>query len=323
MASAIYINDYDRNQKDKRRRRQEKLVNKARIALVTGASSGIGEATAERRANGGYKVYGTSRRGAQAGERSFEMLPLDVTSDVEAAVSEVMRRDGRIDLLVNNAGFGVAPAGAEESSLDQARSLFETNFFGLVRMTRAVVPHMRRQGSGRIINIGSVLGFLPMPYGALNAATKHAVEGYSESLDHELRTRGIRVSVIEPAYTKTSFDANFMEADAKLDEYREAREGLNKRVNEVMATAEHPRVVADTVLKAASAARPKLRYPAGMLAKRLRFLRRLAPAGVVDAGIRKDLRLDAPTAPQPLRPARAFRQRAAAAPPAVAATLRT
>jgi NAD(P)-dependent dehydrogenase (short-subunit alcohol dehydrogenase family) len=222
------------------------------------------------------------------------MLPLDVTSDesVAAAVSEVMRRHGRIDLLVNNAGFGVAPAGAEESSLDQARSIFETNFFGLVRMTRAVVPHMRRQGSGRIINIGSVLGFLPMPYGALYAATKHAVEGYSESLDHELRTRGIRVSVIEPAYTKTPFDANFMEPDAKLDEYREARAGMSKRVNEVMATAEPPGVVADTVLKAANAARPKVRYAAGRLANRLRLLRRFAPAGVVDAGIRKDLRLD-------------------------------
>jgi NAD(P)-dependent dehydrogenase (short-subunit alcohol dehydrogenase family) len=222
------------------------------------------------------------------------MLPLDVTSDesMEAAVSEVMRCHGRIDLLVNNAGFGVAPPGAEESSLDQARSIFETNFFGLVRMTRAVVPPMRRQGSGRIINIGSVLGFLPMPYGALYAGTKHAVEGYSESLDHELRTRGIRVSVIEPAYTKTPFDANFMEPDAKLDEYREARAGMSKRVNEVMATAEPPSVVADTVLKAANAARPKIRYTAGHLANRLRLLRRFAPAGVVDAGIRKDLRLD-------------------------------
>jgi NAD(P)-dependent dehydrogenase (short-subunit alcohol dehydrogenase family) len=280
---------------------------KTKIALVTGASSGIGEATAERLSKAGYKVYGTSRRGAQMGKRSFEMLSLDVTSDasVEAAVSEVMRRDGRIDLLVNNAGFGVAPAGAEESSLDQARSIFETNFFGLVRMTRAVVPYMRRQGSGRIINIGSVLGFLPMPYGALYAATKHAVEGYSESLDHELRTRGIRVSVIEPAYTKTPFDANFMEPDAKLDEYREARAGVNKRVNEVMATAEQPGVVADTVLRAASAARPKIRYAAGKLANRLRLLRRFAPTGLVDAGIRKDLRLDAPTASQ-ARPARAF-----------------
>ncbi|WP_354109499.1 oxidoreductase [Bradyrhizobium sp. S3.12.5] len=279
-----------------------------RIALVTGASSGIGEATAERLAKAGYKVYGTSRRGAQAGRRSFEMLALDVTSDesVEAAVGEVMQREGRIDLLVNNAGFGVAPAGAEESSMDQARSIFDTNFFGLVRMTRAVVPHMRRQGNGRIINIGSVLGFLPMPYGALYAATKHAVEGYSESLDHELRTRGIRVSVIEPAYTKTPFDANFMEPDAKLDEYRESRAGVIKRVNEVMATAELPAVVAETVLKAASAAQPKVRYAAGKLANRLRLLRRFAPAGLVDAGIRKDLRLDAVAASQPARTARAF-----------------
>ncbi|WP_298883589.1 oxidoreductase [uncultured Bradyrhizobium sp.] len=278
-----------------------------KIALVTGASSGIGEATAERLARAGYKVYGTSRRGAQ-GKRSFEMVALDVTSDesVEAAVSEVMRRDGRIDLLVNNAGFGVAPAGAEESSIEQARSIFETNFFGLIRMTRAVVPHMRRRGSGRIVNIGSVLGFLPMPYGALYAATKHAVEGYSESLDHELRMRGIRVTVIEPAYTKTPFDANFMEPDAKLDEYRATRTHVSKRVNEVMTTAEGPGVVAETVLKAASAAHPKVRYTAGKLAHRLRLLRRFAPSGLVDAGLRKDLRLDAEAASQPHRTARTF-----------------
>jgi len=152
------------------------------------------------------------------------MLSLDVTSDesVEAAVSEVMRLEGRIDVLVNNAGFSVAPAGAEESSMEQARSIFDTNFFGSVRMTRAVVPHMRRQGSGRIINIGSILGFLPRPYNALYSATKHAIEGYSESLDHELRTRGIRISVIEPGNTKTQFDTNLLEADSKLDEYREA-----------------------------------------------------------------------------------------------------
>lgn len=280
----------------------------AKVALVTGASSGIGEATAERLAKAGYRVYGTSRRGAQAGRRPFEMLSLDVTSDdsVEAVVNEVIRREGRIDLLVNNAGFGVAPGGAEESSLDQARSIFDTNFFGLIRMTRAVVPHMRRQGSGRILNIGSVLGFIPMPYGALYAATKHAVEGYSESLDHELRTQGIRVSVIEPAYTKTPFDANLIEPDAKLEEYREAREGVKKRVAEVMATAESPDVVAETVLKAASAARPKLRYAAGKLAKRLQFLRRFAPAFAVDAGLRKDLRLDVPKASRPTRTARAF-----------------
>src|SRR5437763_12906709 len=216
-------------------------------ALGTGASAGIGQASAERLAEAGYKVYGTSRRGVQAGQRSFAMTPLDVTSDesVDAAVKQVIRLEGRIDLLVNNAGFGVAPAGAEESSIEQARSIFDTNFFGIVRMTRAVVPHMRRQGSGRIINIGSVLGFLPMPYMALYAATKHAIEGYSESLDHELRTRGIRVSVIEPAYTKTRFDANFLQPDSKLDEYREVRAALGKRLKEVMETADQPTVVAD------------------------------------------------------------------------------
>ena len=264
------------------------------IAIVTGASSGIGKATAERLTAAGYKVYGTSRRGAQAGARTFAMLSLDVTRDesVNEAVNEVIRADGRIDLLVNNAGFGVAPAGAEESSLEQARAIFETNFFGLVRMTRAVVPHMRKQGGGRIINIGSVLGFLPMPYGALYAATKHAIEGYSESLDHELRTQGTRVSIVEPAYTKTPFDANFLEPDAKLNEYREVRAVVTQRVKEIMATADQPGVVAEVVLKAASAAHPKLRYTAGGLAGRLRLLRRFAPAGLVDAGIRKDLRLD-------------------------------
>src|SRR6185503_18619093 len=212
------------------------------VALVTGASSGIGEATAKRLALAGYKVYGTSRRGAAPGRRSFEMLPLDVTSDesVEAAVTKVIRLDGRIDLLVNNAGFSIAPAGAEESSIEQARSIFDTNFFGLVRMTRVVVPHMRHQGRGRIINIGSVLGFLPAPYMALYAASKHAVEGYSESLDHELRTRGIRVSVIEPAYTKTQFDANLLGPDSKLDEYREARAALGEVLKEVMATGDEP-----------------------------------------------------------------------------------
>ncbi|AXF25334.1 short-chain dehydrogenase/reductase [Burkholderia pyrrocinia] len=264
------------------------------VALVTGASSGIGAATAERLARAGYTVFGTSRRAAPAARRSFEMLILDVTNDasVQAAVAEVMRRAGRIDLLVNNAGFGVAPAGAEESSIEQVQSIFDTNFLGVVRMTRAVLPHMRRQGSGRIVNIGSVLGFLPMPYGALYSATKHAIEGYSESLDHEVRTLGIRVSVIEPAYTKTPFDANFMEPDTKLDVYQEARDVVTQRVNAVMTTATEPAVVAEVVLKAAIAVHPKRRYTAGALAARLQWLRRFAPASMLDAALRKDLRLD-------------------------------
>ena len=206
------------------------MTSKSPIALVTGASSGIGKATAERLTEAGYTVYGTSRRGGSDGQHRFEMLALNVNVDasVTQAVNTVLKREGRIDVLVNNAGFGVAPAGAEESTIEQAREIFETNFFGLVRMTRAVLPQMRRQGSGRIINIGSVLGLLPMPYGALYSATKHAVEGYSESLDHELRTRGIRVSVIEPAFTRTAFDANVVEPDATIAEYGDNRAALNQ-----------------------------------------------------------------------------------------------
>lgn len=262
------------------------------IALVTGASSGIGEATAVRLAKAGFKVYGTSRRGGPDRGPSFKMLALDVTSDasVDAALQQLLQAEGRIDLLVNNAGFGVAPAGAEESSLDQARAIFDTNFFGIVRMVRAVVPQMRRQGSGRIVNIGSALGFLPMPYMALYCATKHAVAGYSESLDHELRTQGIRVSVVEPAYIKSAFDANLMAPDAPLEVYREIRAGLDRRLKEVMVGADSPDMVAATVLKAALAARPKIHYTPG-LAGRLRLLRRFAPARVMDAGVRKDLRL--------------------------------
>jgi len=264
------------------------------VALVTGASSGIGEATANQLAAAGYKVYGTSRRGGRAGKQPFPMLALDVTDDasVDAAVDELLRLEGRIDLLVNNAGFGVAPAGAEESSIEQAKAILDTNFLGIVRMTRAIVPHMRQQGSGRIINIGSILGVVPVPYAALYVASKHAVEGYSEALDQELRTRGIRVTVIEPAYTKTQFEVNNLEPDAKLEEYQSVRTHLAKVIGQAMLNGDDPEVVAAVVLRVARAERPKLRYTAGRAARRLRFLRRFAPASLMDAGVRKSLQLD-------------------------------
>jgi len=267
---------------------------KSKIAIVTGASSGIGAATAELLANSGYKVYGTSRKGAQSSQRPYKMIALDVNSEesIEAALNEVVQIEGRIDLVVNNAGFGVAPAGAEESSIEQTKMIFDTNFFGIVRMTRAVVPYMRKQGEGRIINIGSILGLIPAPYMATYAATKHAVEGFSESLDHELRTRGIRVSVVEPGYTNTHFEANTQEVDAKLDEYTTERKARAKLMKIAVAGGDDPKVVANVVLKAANAKHPKLRYAAGKLACRLSFLRRFAPAALVDMGIRKELKLD-------------------------------
>lgn len=264
------------------------------VALVTGASSGIGLATANKLLAAGYTVYGTSRRASLPGQYPFPMLSLDVTDDasVQAAINELLRLEGRVDLLINNAGFGVAPAGAEESSIEQAKNIFDTNFFGIVRMTREVVPHMRRQGSGRIINIGSIIGVVPMPYVALYAASKHAVEGYSESLDHELRNHDIRVSVIEPAFTKTQFEANNVEPDAKLAEYELIRTKLAKVVSQVMEGGDTPEVVAEVVVKAAQASTPKRRYTAGKAARQLQFLRRFAPAAVLDKGIRKSLQLD-------------------------------
>lgn len=267
--------------------------NEKAIALVTGASSGIGKATAVRLAEAGYQVFGTSRQKVSASPSSFEMLTLDVTNEasVKAVVAEIIQREGRLDVLVNNAGFNFAVGGAEESSIEQAKDIFDTNFFGMVRMSLAVIPHMRLQGRGRIINIGSVLGFMPMPYMALYAATKHAIEGYSESLDHELRSMGIRVSVIEPAFMKTAIDANARDVDAKLDAYREVRMAMEKRLNEMLDAAEDPDVVANTVLKAASASSPKPRYTSGTQASRLRWMHTLLPDSLLNAGIRKHLQL--------------------------------
>ena len=269
------------------------MKNNNPVALVTGASSGIGLAVAERLTEAGYRVYGTSRRQAELDRFSFNMLSLDVTSDesVDAAVRELIAREGRIDLLVNNAGFGLEPAAAEESSVAQAQALFDTNFIGVVRMTRAVLPHMRAQKKGRIINIGSVLGLVPMPYVALYAASKHAVEGYTEALDHEVRTAGIRASVIEPAYTRTLFEANNVPPDAPLEIYQVLRRTLKLIVSETMKTADEPDVVALVVVNAALTNRPRIRYTAGKMAKKLAFLRRFMPSSLLDSGIRKSLGL--------------------------------
>ncbi|UCB32851.1 oxidoreductase [Duffyella gerundensis] len=264
------------------------------VALVTGASSGIGEACARQLAAAGYCVYGTSRRADSQSSGAFTLLPLDVTDEqsVDAVIKEVIAREGRIDLLINNAGFGIAPAAAEESSVEQAWALFDTNFMGIVRMTCAVVPHMRRQGSGRIINIGSILGVIAMPYVALYAASKHAVEGYSEALDHELRTQGIRVSVIEPAYTKTAFDTHTIAPDRPLAEYSTVRASVTQTIRQAMNIADTPDDVAQVVVRVAQTGRPKIRYTAGKAAAQLAFLRRFALSRVLDKGVRKNLQLD-------------------------------
>jgi short-subunit dehydrogenase len=263
-------------------------------AIVTGASSGIGKATAEALARAGYTVFGTSRRSIEAGPSQVTMLTSDVTDDASVArlVADVMARTGRIDLLVNNAGLGLF-GGAEESSVAQVKSLFEVNFFGMMRMTNAVLPTMRMNRRGHIINISSVLGLVPAPYSAYYGATKHAVEGYSESLDHETRAFGVRVTLIEPAFTKSAFDQAALRPDSTLPDYDEARAGVDRLVHQAMIIGDPPEVVADTVVLAATAAHPKRRYPAGKAAKQVSVARRFVPAGMFDKTLRKQFGLPA------------------------------
>ena len=264
------------------------------VALVTGASTGIGHATAAALQNAGFRVFGTSRRAAAERSDGVTMLTCDVTDDASVAklVERVLADAGRIDLLVNNAGIGLL-GGAEESSIGQAQALFDVNVFGVLRVTNAVLPTMRRQGKGRIVNLSSVLGLIPAPYAALYASTKHPVEGYSESLDHELRTFGIRVVLVEPAYTRTSFEENMTRPDQPVAVYDSVRAGMEVLMRKSVEAGDDPMVVADTVVKAATTALPSGRYTAGKMARQVSFLRRFVPASLFDKSLRKQNNLPA------------------------------
>jgi short-subunit dehydrogenase len=256
------------------------------VALITGASSGIGLVTAKALQRAGYRVFGTSRKAASIA--GITMLTCDVTDEasVKNMVAEVLKQAGRIDLMVNNAGIGLL-GGAEESSIAQAQALFDVNVFGITRVTNAVLPTMRSQKHGRIVNISSVLGLIPSPYNALYAATKHAVEGYSESLDHELRTFGIRVVLVEPGFTQTSFEACITRPDQPLAVYDSVRACMEVMMRNGVNAGDAPEVVANTVVKAATAVAPRRRYTAGKQASQVRFLRRFMPEALVDKSLRK------------------------------------
>jgi short-subunit dehydrogenase len=258
------------------------------VALVTGASSGIGRVAAQALQQAGYRVFGTSRKAGAESADGITMLTCDVTDDasVQNMVAELLKQAGRIDLLVNNAGIGLL-GGAEESSTAQAQALFDVNVFGITRVTNAVLPTMRHQGKGRIVNISSILGLIPSPFNALYAATKHAIEGYSESLDHELRTLGIRVVLVEPGVTRTSFDENITRPDRPLPIYESERTRMDTLMRSWIQVGDAPEVVADTVVKAATVAAPRRRYTAGKQAGQVRFLRRFLPESMVDKSMRK------------------------------------
>ena len=264
------------------------------IALVTGASSGIGLATAQALRRDGYRVFGTSRKPMPDPADGITMLICDVSNDVSVqnAVDAVLGRAGRIDLLVNNAGIGLL-GGAEESTTAQAKAVFDINVFGIMRMTNAVLPVMRRQRGGRIVNLSSILGLIPAPYNALYASTKHAIEGYSESLDHEVRTQGIRIVLVEPGVTRTAFEDNITRPDRPLAVYDTVRADAQKLMREIVASGDAPEVVADAVVRAANAASPRRRYTAGKAARQIRFIRRFLPESFVDNSLRKFNRLPA------------------------------
>src|SRR4030095_5092951 len=176
-----------------------------RVVLITGASSGVGQSTARLLVQRNYKVFGTSRNPGHAESiPAVEMLALDIRRDdsIAECVKTVFSRAGRLDVLVNNAGYELAGA-LEELSLNEAQSQFETNFFGVVRMIKAVLPLMRQQRHGQIINVGSLSGLTSIPFLGIYSASKFAVEGFTEALRHEVKPFNIHVSLIEPTFLKT------------------------------------------------------------------------------------------------------------------------
>ena len=263
-----------------------------KVVLVTGVSSGIGRTTAEQFARRGCQVFGTVRNLATAAPLpGVTLVAMDVrdTDSVQRAVADIIGRAGRIDVLVNNAGVNMTGA-VEETSIAEAQAMFETNVFGAMRTIQAVLPQMRAQRAGRIVNISSVLGFLPAPYMGLYSASKHAVEGLSESLDHEVRQFGIRVTLVEPAYAKTSLEANSPTAKSTIAAYDRERAASAAAVAREINKAPAPDSVAATIIEAALGKWQMRKTPPGS-ASLLSKLRRFMPAGPVDASLRKQFGL--------------------------------
>ena len=263
-----------------------------KTTLVTGVSSGIGREIALLLAERGARVFGTVRNPQSASSiRGVELIRMDVTDDssVSEAVQSIMQKAGPVQFLVNNAGSSFMGA-LEETSVAEARQQFETNFFGVLRVTNAILPGMRHQGDGRIVNISSVLGFLPAPYWGIYAASKHAVEGYTETLDHEIRRFGVRALLVEPAYTRTNLGGNTRSAKI-LDVYADERKRVTAATLQNIERGDDPRMVANAVWNALTARSPRLRYPVGK-GVTLSLMRRFVPAGMFDRSFRKQLQLD-------------------------------
>jgi short-subunit dehydrogenase len=201
-----------------------------------------------------------------------------------------MEDSGRIDVLINNAGYALFGS-LEETSLEEAREQFDTNFFGVLRVTQRVLPVMRRLRYGRIVNMSSILGLIPGPYSGVYAASKHALEGYTETLDQEVQRFGIRAMLVEPSFVRTSLLQHGKNASAELAEYRSDRAAVARAFDRGLSDGSEPRQVAETVYRALRARSPKMRYPVGQ-ARTLSLLRRLVPAPIFAKSLRKRFALD-------------------------------
>ncbi|MGN6441817.1 MAG: oxidoreductase [Arthrobacter sp.] len=261
------------------------------VAFVTGASTGIGFEAARRLAAHGFTVYAGARRVEKMEPLRADgvrILPLDLTDEASmgAAVGEILAAHGRIDVLVNNAGYG-SYGSLEEVALAEGRRQFEVNLFGLARMTQLVLPAMRAAGRGRIINISSIGGKMYEPLGAWYHATKFAVEGLSDSLRMEVKPHGIDVSIIEPGGTQSEWGA--ISAEGLLANSGSGPYAAQAKVvaaalasTDGSAMSSHPEVIAEAIVHAASSKRPRTRYPVGRGARAILLLRRLLPDRAFD-----------------------------------------
>ena len=259
-----------------------------RVVLVTGASSGIGLACATHLAGRGYRVYGTSRQAATGQAGSVAMLVADVTDDhsVERAVAAVLEREGRLDIVVNNAGMGIAGP-VENTSIEAAKRQLEVNFFGAFRVCRAVLPAMRRQGAGYIVNIGSIGGLIAIPYQAMYSASKFALEGLSESLRMEVRPFGVKVVIIEPGDHKTALTGNRTEMSGGTDVYSQSFQAALARTVHDEQSGPGPEQVARLLYRIVNTRDPRLRYTIGPATQRAAvWLKRLLPYSVTEYSMR-------------------------------------
>jgi len=259
-----------------------------KIVLVTGVSSGIGQASARALANAGCVVYGSVRQLEHAQAiKGVTLVQLDVCeqASIDRAVATIISREGRIDALVNNAGHNQIGA-VEETEVAEVESLFDTNVLGVIRAIRAVLPSMRAQRAGRIVNVNPVLGFLPGPYMGVYAASKHALEGVSQSLDHEVRQFGIRVTLVQPSFTNTGFKMNTQRASTSIADYDFERELALDAIARASDEGTDAALVAGTIVEAVLGKWKMRRTPAGQ-ASLLAKLRRFMPAAPVDASLRR------------------------------------